>query len=210
MCEPANWDNFRVETISPLTFAKRNLIHWELIREAVRRANGSVLEVGVGSGAQSALLSRWVPHTVTVDNDRRILAASRPNLERFGRGVQAVGGDAFSLPFPTDSFGVAVSQGLMEHFGDAGIAALLAEQLRVCRSVVFSVPSDHYPRQDVGNERLMPPARWQRIVEDAIAAAGRYRVAARYYRMDLEAFKYSVLARRALGSFSVLVAVDRR
>lgn len=208
MVEPANWDNFRVETISPLTFAKRNLIHWELIREAVRRARGRVLEVGVGSGAQSALLSRWVPHTVTVDNDRRILAASRPNLERFGSGVQTVGGDAFSLPFPSGAFGVAISQGLMEHFGDEAIAGLLAEQLRVSRSVVFSVPSDRYPRQDVGNERLMPPARWQEIVTRAVASAGHYRVAARYYRLDLESWKYSVLARRALGSFSVLVTVD--
>lgn len=208
MVEPANWDNFRVETISPLTFAKRNLIHWELIREAVRRANGSVLEVGVGSGAQSALLSRWVAHTVTVDNDRRILAASRPNLTRFGTGVQTVGGDAFSLPFPSNAFGVAISQGLMEHFGDEAIAGLLAEQLRVSRSVVFSVPSDRYPRQDVGNERLMPPARWQEIVARAVVSAGRYRVAARYYRMDLESWKYSLLARRALGSFSVLVTVD--
>lgn len=208
MCEPANWDNFRVDTISRATFAKRNLIHWELIREAVRRANGSVLEVGVGSGAQSALLSRWVRHTVTVDNDGRILAASRPNLERFGKGVQAVGGDAFLLPFPSNAFGVAISQGLMEHFADDSIAALLTEQLRVSRSVVFSVPSERYPRQDVGNERLMPPARWQRVVEEAVAVAGRYRVAARYYRMDLESFKYSVLARRPLGSFSVLVTVD--
>ena len=80
------------------------------------------------------------------------------------------------------------------------------EQLRVCRSVVFSIPSDRYPRQDVGNERLMPPERWRAIVERA--AGPGYAVRARYYRGDLEAIKYSVLARRWLGSFSVLVTVD--
>ncbi|MFL5538032.1 MAG: hypothetical protein ACJ8J0_03530, partial [Longimicrobiaceae bacterium] len=96
--------------------------------------------------------------------------------------------------------------GLMEHFDDGQVAGLVREQLRVCRCVVFSVPSDRYPRQDVGNERLMPPERWRGIVERA-AGAG-YVVRARYYRGDLEALKYSVLARRWLGSFSVLVTVD--
>lgn len=205
--QAANWDNFRVETISALTFAKRNLIHWELIRETLRRSQGGVLEVGVGSGAQSALLSRWVERTVTVDNDPRIMQAAMPNLRRFGPGVQVVGADGFRLPFRDGALGVSVSQGLMEHFSDEQIAGLLREQLRVCRSAVFSVPSDRYPRQDVGNERLMPPAEWRRIVEKAVDPA-RHRVTARYYRGDLEAFKYSLLARRALGSFSVLVMVD--
>ena len=208
MCEPANWDNFRVETISPGTFLKRNLIHWDLLRETLRRARGAVLEVGVGSGAQSALLSRWVPRTVTLDNDRRILDVALRNLSRYGRGAVAVEGDAFRLPFRDGTFGVSLSQGLMEHFGDESIGELLREQLRACRSVVFSVPSDRYPRQDVGNERLMPPERWREIVSRAVG--GGYDVRARYYRMDLEAAKYSLLARRNLGSFSVLVTVDPR
>ena len=209
MTEPANWDNFRVGAISPLTFAKRNLIHWDLLRTVLARSKGSVLEVGVGSGAQSALLSRWVPRTVTVDIEDRIRRAALPNLRRFGPRATLVGADAFRLPFRDGAFGCSLSQGLMEHFDDDAIAALLGEQLRVCRSVVFSVPSDRYPRQDVGNERLMPPARWREIVERAVDG-GRYAVRARYYRGDLEALKYSVLARRWLGSFSVLVTVDPR
>jgi SAM-dependent methyltransferase len=205
--QAADWNNFRVDTISWPTFLKRNLIHWDLLRETVRRANGSVLEVGVGSGAQSALLSRWVPHTLTVDNDARILRAALANLRRFGPGTRVMSADGFRLPFRDQSFGVSISQGLMEHFGDEQIAGLLREQLRVCRSVVFSVPSDRYPRQDVGNERLMPPAEWQRIVQGAVDPA-RHTVRARYYRGDLESLKYSLLARRALGSFSVLVTID--
>lgn len=204
---PADWDNFRVETISTPTFLKRNLIHWDLLRAVLRRAEGGVLEVGVGSGAQSALLSRWVGRVVTIDNQPRIMQAAGANLARFGPRTQRVLTDAFRLPFGEGAFGVSLSQGLMEHFDDDGIAGLVREQLRVCRSVVFSVPSDRYPRQDVGNERLMPPERWRAIVEAAVGPG--YVVRSRYYRGDLEAFKYSVLARRWLGSFSVLVTVDR-
>jgi SAM-dependent methyltransferase len=204
---PTEWDNFRVGTISAPTFYKRNLIHRDLLRESLRRAGGGLLEVGVGSGAQSAYASRRSVRTVTLDNDHRIMRAALVNLRRFGPGVQPVGGDGFRMPFRDGSFGVAISQGLMEHFEDDQIGALVREQLRVARSVVFSVPSDRYPRQDVGNERLMPPERWLSIVQAAVDPA-RHRVAARYYRMDLESLKYSLLARRRLGSFSVLVTVD--
>lgn len=190
-------------------FLKRNLIHTELLAVVWRRARGGVLEVGVGSGAQSAALSRRSGVVVTVDNDRRIMEAAKPNLARFGRNVRLLAADASALPFVDGSFGVAVSQGLMEHFDDVSIGRLLREQLRVCRSVVFSVPSDRYPRQDVGDERLLPPSRWRRIVE-AVAEPNRYRISARYYRFDPESVKYSLLARRPLGGFSVLVTIDPR
>jgi SAM-dependent methyltransferase len=205
---PADWDNFRVERIGALTFLKRNLIHQELIRAVLRRAKGGILEVGIGSGAQSALLARWADRVTSIDNDPRIMRAARPNVERFGPKARLVLADAFRMPFRDRAYGVALSQGLMEHFDDTGIAGLLSEQLRVCRSAVFSIPSDRYPRQDVGNERLMPPARWREIVSAAVGDG--YEVRARYYRADLEALKYSVMARRWLGSFSVLVTVDPR
>jgi SAM-dependent methyltransferase len=202
-----DWDRFPVEAISTLTFAKRNLIHWNLLAAALRRRDGGILEVGVGSGAQSAVLSTLAAPVVTVDNNLGILTRARVNLERFGRSALPLAADAFRLPFPNARFGVALSQGLMEHFTDDEIGRLVREQLRVCRSVVFSVPSDRYPRQDMGNERLMSPARWAGIVGGAVDPR-RYRVRSGTYRLDTEAWKYSLLARRWLGSFSVLVTVD--
>jgi SAM-dependent methyltransferase len=206
MGDATDWTKFHVDVIPRRTFYKRNLIHLSLLRAALVRAQGAVLEVGVGSGAQSALLSRLVKRVVTVDNDARIMRVARCNLATHGADALTVSGDAFDLPFAERSFGTAVSQGLFEHFDDSAIARLLAEQLRVCRSVVFSVPSHNYPRQDVGNERLMPPARWSDIVRAAVGDA--YTVRAAPYFLDLEASKYSLRAKRWLGSFSVLVTVD--
>jgi SAM-dependent methyltransferase len=204
--EGTDWAAFPVETISAATFLKRNIIHFELLYEAIRRAQGTLLEVGVGSGAQSALLSRLVPRVVSVDNDLRILTAARANLVRFGPRTVSVAGDAFGLPFRDRSFGVAISQGLMEHFGDEQIGRLLREMLRVSRSVVFSVPSDRYPRQDVGNERLLSPRRWFDIVASELDPTA-FSIRARYVRFDLEALKYSLVSRRWLGSYAVLVSV---
>ena len=201
------WDNFPVEQIGPATFLKRNAIHLELLRAALQRARGSLLEVGVGSGAQSSVLSRFVRRTVSLDNDLRILSAARPNTRRYGPSLKLLAADAFTMPFRDTTFGVAISQGLLEHFNDDEIGRLLREQLRVARSVVFSVPSNNYPRQDVGNERLLSPAHWQELVSGVVSDVDHV-VRCRYYRLDLESWKYSLLAKRRLGPFSILVTID--
>jgi 16S rRNA A1518/A1519 N6-dimethyltransferase RsmA/KsgA/DIM1 with predicted DNA glycosylase/AP lyase activity len=92
-----DWSRFRVESISLPTFLKRNLIHADLLRAVAARADGGVLEVGIGSGAQSALLSRFFP-TTSLDNDFRIINLARTNLSRFGPTTRVVMGDAFALP----------------------------------------------------------------------------------------------------------------
>lgn len=203
-----DWSRFPVEAMGWPTLLKRTLIHVELLQAVLRRAHrGGVLEVGVGSGAQGAVVSWATSPVIGVERDGRILWTARLNQRRFGRDVKSVRGDARALPFASGTFAVAMSQGLMEHADDDGIAALLREQLRVCRSVVFSVPSDHYPRQDIGDERLMGPRSWLRVVERAVDGR-RYRVRARYYRFDSEGWMYSAWAGRRLGAFSVLVTVD--
>lgn len=202
-----DWNNFQVEQIPLATYVKRNLIHLDLLFATLRRSRGAVLEVGVGSGAQSSLLSRLVGRVVSIDNDPRILSVARQNAQRFGPSLRLVRADAFYMPLSDQSFGVGLSQGLMEHFDNESIGLLLREQLRVCRSLVFSVPSDRYPHRDVGDERLMPPEEWQDIIEDVLDPHD-YVVKSRYYYSNLEGFKYSVLAGRRLGSFSVLVTID--
>jgi ubiquinone/menaquinone biosynthesis C-methylase UbiE len=72
--------------------------------------------------------------------------------------------DAFSLPFPAQSFDVAFTAGFFEHFSDDEIGRLLSEQLRVARRVVFSVPNAAYPSRDFGNERLMSRAQWDALL----------------------------------------------
>jgi SAM-dependent methyltransferase len=208
MSATTDWGRFPVARMRRRTFLKRAAIHAELVGAALRRSAGGILEVGVGSGAQSALLSRLGGRVVALERDRRILRQAGDNLERFGRGIDRVAGDGFALPFRDATFGVAISQGLMEHFSDENIVRLVREQLRVARSVAFNVPSDRYPRQDLGDERLMPPGEWAPILEAGLGA--ELRVRARYYRWDPEAAKYSALARRNLGRFNILVTVDRR
>jgi hypothetical protein len=81
--------------------------------------------------------------------------------------VAFVRADAFAMPFASQYFDAAFSQGLFEHFSDKNIYRLAAEQLRVARHVYISVPSQFYPHVWrigpglIGNERLKGLAFWK-------------------------------------------------
>ena len=60
---------------------------------------------------------------------------------------------------------IVYSQGLLEHFDNEGIVALLTEQLEFARKgLIFSIPSINYPNQDYGDERLLDLFEWEKIL----------------------------------------------
>jgi ubiquinone/menaquinone biosynthesis C-methylase UbiE len=126
-----------------------------------------VLEVGTGTATMAALISFSGSRVTSVDIERPILDQAQSTLKRLHSPARLLQADAFNLPFPTGSFDVAFSQGFLEHFDDDEIRALLREQARVARKVVFSVPNESYGVQDFGNERLMPREQWERIVQSS-------------------------------------------
>lgn len=76
-------------------------------------------------------------------------------------------GDAFRLRESVHDtlYDVVFHQGLLEHFSDAEIAKLLEQQLEIVPVIVFSVPTPEYEKQDLGNERLIPPSSWLDILQ---------------------------------------------
>ncbi len=151
--------------------------HVRLLEELIRHP--SVLEVGTGTSMLSGLASKWCDRVVTLDDNPAVLATARAFSADARTRLHCVRGDAHRLPFPHDSFSACFSQGLLEHFDDDAIRAMVAEQLRVAPIVYASVPSCFYPHVGpvgpglVGNERLLSRGRWVRIL-DRWNAAGEY------------------------------------
>lgn len=141
-------------------------LHAPLLGPVLDARPQNVIEVGVGSGSMSALLSRFVPRVVGIDNDKTVLAKAREVNGTMQGSADFREADAFALAkeFPAGSFDFALSQGLLEHFSDEEIRALVREQVAIAQTVLVSVPSYWYPQQDFGNERLMKPADWERIL----------------------------------------------
>lgn len=134
-----------------------------------------IVEVGVGTGTLTTFLSQMADDVLGVDNDPAVLQRAEAVGRQYRGRARWKQADAFRLARDLGveaevaagrkPFDVAATQGLLEHFSDEDIRKLLREQLRVAKRVVASVPSKWYPQRDVGNERLMTPDEWRRILE---------------------------------------------
>ena len=104
-----------------------------------------VLEIGSGTGRDTAALAARGHHAVALDASfEALLLTAGTAPEIVGRGI--VGGDAFHLPFPDATFDAVFHQGVLEHFGNP--VAFLAENRRVTRPgglLVVDVPQRWHP-----------------------------------------------------------------
>lgn len=95
----------------------------------------SVLDVGCGTGELTAALATECPgRIVGADRDPNLLA----HLPERIAGVHA---DAYTLPFPDDSFDLVACQALLVNLSDPGRA--LREFVRVARESVAAVEPDN-------------------------------------------------------------------
>lgn len=98
------------------------------LRDRVDFAHARILEVGAGTGRDSALMAHEGGAVCALDYSEEALKL----MERSGgSGIDIVCGDAFALPFADDTFDVVFHQGLLEHFRNP--LALLAENRRVLK-----------------------------------------------------------------------------
>lgn len=146
--ERRHWDDFwdSANEIDEV-YSNRERIRWEL--EKVTSLEGAkILEVGSGSGRDSFPL-------IEAGAELFLLDYSLPSLELIARQLGArrnqvavLGGDAFQLPFPDESFDVLFHQGLLEHFRKPLPEKMLTEHFRVLRPggiILVDVPQRwHY------------------------------------------------------------------
>jgi SAM-dependent methyltransferase len=95
------------------------------------RKTGRCLEIGAGRGSISSFFAEAGFQCTLLDTSAAVLKVAEEIFGRNGHRAATVVGNANRLDLPDESFDVAVSIGLLEHFED--IETPLREQLRVLR-----------------------------------------------------------------------------
>ncbi|PLX32057.1 MAG: class I SAM-dependent methyltransferase [Ignavibacteria bacterium] len=137
-----NWDDFwdqKADTKE--VYANTDRIRRNLARN-LPLDGARILEVGAGTGRDSFYMSKDGASLVLLDYSMNSLKIIRNNLPDTD-GIGAVGGDAFALPFPDNSFDAVFHQGLLEHFRHDDALNLLKENVRVLKPgglLVVDVP----------------------------------------------------------------------
>ena len=162
-----NWAEFYKGVCGNRAVLEGNILeHAPLLQEIGQflRVGYRVLEVGSGTGVMGWPLAQAGVKVVSLDNDAEILRMARVNARLLGADIEYVEGDAFKLPFGPQEFNVVFSEGLLEHYEDDQIAALVEEQRRVGEVVVVSVPLKGCPDPAEGSERWLTRQKWEELL----------------------------------------------
>lgn len=164
-----DWETYYEKPVTLKLLIETVIAHEVFLHRIVRCAQGPrLLETGIGTSAMSLYLSALGYRVTGLDRSfglARQGASTSSGFAPFGAQATFVAGDFFHLPFADRSFDVCFHQGVLEHFDEAAIVSAVTEQLRVARRVAFSIPTEHYPQRDFGDERLWPLRVWRRILK---------------------------------------------
>lgn len=158
-----SWEAYYAPKLTWYRHLRNVLHHLPMFRELRRLKPERVLEVGAGTGSHSIFFSYFGSQAVSVDLSRPLIERCVDHNACLHGNANFAAMDAFNLAVPAGAFDAVFSQGFFEHFSDDEIARLLAEQTRVARYVVISVPNRSYGVQDFGNERLLSREEWEAL-----------------------------------------------
>jgi 2-polyprenyl-3-methyl-5-hydroxy-6-metoxy-1,4-benzoquinol methylase len=159
--------------------------HRALIDAILQRKPKHVLEAGCGLCRDSMVLSHAGIEVTALDKDERILKIAKKNCNRMGLALNFLCEDFFHLRRSTlnHHYDLVFHSGVLEHFHDWEIHAILEQQLAVAPQVIFSVPlasdSNHSYFDDGHFRRLIFQEDWLEIlgrfsVEKAEIVTGRH------------------------------------
>ena len=185
-----------------LSLARDVLAHLQYLLHIIGLGrSGRALEIGSGTGLHSCFVSYFGVEGVAIDASTQLVKVASINARRHkAKNLSFVVADARSLPFRHKAFNVCFSQGLLEHLDNPTIKNVIAEASRVTARIIFSIPATNYPTQDFGNERLLTPSQWRTLLSE-------FNTRIRYYTLDLQSIKNSLLSRRIPKPWHILIEI---
>jgi SAM-dependent methyltransferase len=100
-----------------------------------------VLSIGCGPAMFDILLAAYGYEVTSLDSDPKVLESVKRSMQRFEVKLDLRLGDAFDLRAFHDSYDVAFSGGLVEHWHGTKTIELIAEHARCAPRVQIEVPT---------------------------------------------------------------------
>lgn len=176
------WYKQDIKAISHERIAKAKSIHTPFLNTILAQNVSTAIEVGIGTGVLGYSLGQLAEerdfklNVVELDYCLPLLESAK-NFDSESK-TNYINGDTFALPLTSEnkSNRIVFHQGLLEHFNNNQILAIISEQLRVSRAIVATVPSHEYNFKEglLGNERLMPVEDWISITSGHFNTNGFY------------------------------------
>jgi len=162
----ATWSQVLLDGVTPEsvagTVAAGRVLPWTKVLLDASRGARSVLDLGSGRGELAAALAREGKQVTLVDWSADNLRFSRDVFSRLGLSGEFCHADLTQpLPFPSASYDLVFSCGVLEFFSDEQIAQVIQESWRIStRRVIILVPNALSAAYRIGKWYMARTGRW--------------------------------------------------
>lgn len=148
--------------------------HWSFMQhfygelQRIAPPGAKLLDIGCGMGFTDLYLASMGYRVTGIDNDGRIIERASAFSEITGIDAEFKLGDAFDLSAETETYEVAFSLGVLEHFDREVTIELLQEQAKCARQVMICIPTQYTAyAAPITDERIYTISQLRKIVADA-------------------------------------------
>lgn len=156
----------------PFILNKERRSSGALIRRIIKKLppKSRILEIGTGTGAIGALLSKYGFSVTGIDIDNEMVTIAKRSFALFGDPEKVFLLDAKNIVdrFGYESFDCVITHGMLEHYSDDDIFIHLENQLKISPLAICVIPmeamTDFYKSRGFGDERYLPTSYWKKML----------------------------------------------
>ena len=148
----------------------------KLINLVKKYAFKNVIECGSGTSVVSIYLASLGYCVTAVDIEDDVIRLSKKlakdyynTLDNCKPKLSFEKKSIFELGYEKDSFDVAFSNGVLEHFKDEEIIQIIKQQLYVAKTTIVGIPTKYFESKEAkyGNERVLELSYWRELIRNS-------------------------------------------
>lgn len=148
----------------------------KLINLIKKYANKTIIECGSGTSVVSIYLASLGYNVTAIDIEEDVIKLSKKLAKDYFESINDNKAklnfekkSIFELGYKKDSFDVAFSNGVLEHFTDEEIVEIIKQQLFTAKITIVGIPTKYFSPKEAkyGNERVLELSYWRKLIKDA-------------------------------------------
>ena len=148
----------------------------KLINLVRKYSNKNVIECGSGTSVVSIYLAMLGYNVTAIDIEDNVIKLAKSLAKDYYKTIDNPNPqiifekkNILDLGYEKDSFDVAFSNGVLEHFSDDEIIQIIQQQLYVAKTVIVGIPTKYFDSSEAkyGNERVLELSYWRYLIEKA-------------------------------------------
>lgn len=145
----------------------------KLINLIKKYSNKKIIECGSGTSVVSIYLASLGYEVTAIDIEDDVIALSKRlakdyyALKDCKPKLKFVKKSIFKLAYLKNTFDVAFSNGVLEHFSDEEIVEIIKQQLFVAKTTIIGIPTKYFSPKEAkyGNERVLELSYWRNLIK---------------------------------------------